>query len=253
MDITDRTPRRSVASWDGAPATDFPADPYPGRRPDGSFLLAGDRVRQVRPGPDAGWTTTDGVDVDAVLSAGGEPGLAERVPVLAYGSNANPAKLAGLRIGPVVALRVTTTGLAAAWCTDPRSDGQIPATLIAAPGAVETHHVLLCTAAQVARLDRVEGRAAGYYDLGVLRTGTVTTEHGRPVDDVLAYVGGYRRQPLAGPTGEPVPVAAVPQAAAARWAAGRPGACATPAVIKPIEVLPEGASTGFPPAAPPAD
>jgi hypothetical protein len=237
MNITDCTPGHPVDSWDGAPAADFPADPYPGRRPDGSFLLVGDRLRQVLPQPDArsGWTTTDGVDVDTLLGGLGEPGLTDRVPVLAYGSNANPAKLADLRIGPVVALQVTTTDLAAAWCTDPRRDGQIPATLIAAPGTVETHHVLLCTNEQMRRFDRVEGRAAGIYDLGVLRTGTVTTEDGQPMDDVLAYVGGHGRQPLAGPTGEPMHVTTVPQAEAARWAARRPVACATPAVIKPLD------------------
>ncbi|MGY1703534.1 hypothetical protein ACI79C_03095 [Geodermatophilus sp. SYSU D00697] len=235
MSTTDCIPSHPVASWDDAPATDFPADPYPGRRPDGSFLLMGGRVRQVLPLPSArsGWTTTDGSDVDALLGGVGEPGLAaERVPVLAYGSNANPAKLAGLRIGPVVALRATTTDLAAAWCTDPRRDGQIPATLIAAPGTVETHHVLLCTSAQMTRFDRVEGRAAGIYHLGVLRTGTVTTEDGQRIDDVLAYAGGWGRQPLAGPAGGPVLVTAVPQAQAAAWAARRPGACATPAVVE---------------------
>lgn len=237
MTVTPCAAGPVVASWDGAPAVDFPADPYPGRRPDGSFVLVGDRVRQVLSLPSArsGWTTTDGVDVDTLLGGLGEPGLADRVPVLAYGSNANPAKLADLRVGPVLALQVTTTDLAAAWCTDPRRDGQIPATLIAAPGTVETHHVLLCTREQLRRFERVEGRAAGIYHLGVLWTGTVTTEDGQPMDDGLAYVGGWGRQPLAGPTGELMHVTAVPQAETARWAARRPGACATPAVIKPID------------------
>src|SRR3954447_19782322 len=182
----------------------------------------------------SGWTTTDGLDLDTLLCAMGEPGLAARVPMLAYGSNANPAKLADLRIGPVVALQVTTTDLAAAWCTDPRRDGQIPATLTAAPGTVETHHVLLCTQEQMRRFDHAEGRTAGIYDLGVLRIGTVTTEDGRRMDDVLAYVGGWGRQPLAGPTGEPMHVTAASQAEAARWAARRPGACATSQVIEPL-------------------
>ncbi|MGY1684438.1 hypothetical protein ACI8AK_02495 [Geodermatophilus sp. SYSU D00867] len=150
--------------------------------------------------------------------------------LLAYGSNANPAKLADLRIGPVVALQVTTTDLAAAWCTDPRRDGQIPATLIVAPDTVETHHILLCTSVQMARFDRVEERAAGIHDLGVLRSGTVTTEVGRRMDDVLAYVGGRGRRPLAGPTGEPMHVTAVPQVEAAQ----RPGAYAAPAVTEPV-------------------
>jgi hypothetical protein len=233
MSLADRALDHLVAVWDGAPAADFPADPYPGRRPDGSFLLVEGHVHRMWPLPSAqsGWTTTDGMDVDALLGSLGEPGLRGRVPVLAYGSNANPAKLEGLRIGPVVALQVITTGLAAVWCTDPRRDGQIPATLVSAPGMVETHHALLCTRAQMARFDRVEGRAAGIYALGRLRAGTVTTEVGQRMDDVLAYVGGWGRQPLVGPTGEPLHLTAVSQAEAARWAARRPGVCSTPAVI----------------------
>jgi hypothetical protein len=237
MTATNGIADRRVASWDGAPVDAFPADPYPGRRPDGSFVVAEGRVRQVVPSPlsPSGWVCADHRDLDELLAALGVDGLVGRVAVLAYGSNANPAKLAALRIGPVVALRVTTTRLAAAWCTDPRGDGQIPATLVSAPGAVEIHHVLLCTPAQMARFDRVEGRAAGIYDLGVLRTGTVTVEGGDVLSDVLAYVGGRGRQPLAGPTGEPIHVTSVPQGDVARWAARRPGACATPAVIKPAD------------------
>jgi hypothetical protein len=237
MTATDSIVSHPIASWDGAAVTAFPADPYPGRRPDGSFVVVDQQIRQIVPEPLApsGWTTTDAVHLDRLLAGLGAAGLTGRVPVLAYGSNANPAKLASLCIGPVVALRVTTTGVAAAWCTDPRADGQIPATLISAPGTVETHHVLLCTPEQMSRFDRVEGRAAGIYDLGVLRTGTVTADDGCGLDDVLAYVGGHGRQPLAGPTGKPIHVSAVPQADAAGWAAGRPGACATPAVIKPLD------------------
>ena len=225
-------------SWDGCRPAEFPADPYPGTRPDGSFLLAGDRVRALRPSP-TGWALGDGEDLDASLRRLGVPGLGDRVPVLAYGSNANPAKLAALRIGPVVALRAVTTGLAAAWCTDPRRDGQIPATLVDAPEVVEAHAVLLCTPAQVDRLDAVEGRAAGYYHLGVLRSGRVVLDDSAVLPGVLAYVGGNRRQPLAGPTGAPLRVAETDQATAAAWAARRPGACG-PASAVVLEVLPPG-------------
>ena len=230
----DMTEYRPAAPWNGASAADFPADPYPGRRMDCFFVLLGDRVHQVLPAPTtpSGWMTASGYDLDVVLEVLGEPRLARRLPVLAYGSNANPAKLAGLRIGPVVALRVSTTGLAAAWCTHPRWDGQIPATLVAAPGAAETHHVLLCTLGQMSHFDRIEGRAAGCYHLGVLRAGTVTTEDGQRMDDVLAYVGGRGRQPLAGPVGGPMRLSAVPQAEVAHWAARASGAFTSAAVVK---------------------
>jgi hypothetical protein len=130
------------------------------------------------------------------------PGVADRFPVLAYGSNANPAKITWLRhamglAGPVVVLRVRCAGLAAVWATHLRArDGQRPATLMADPGHVERHAVWLATPEQILVLDRCEGRGSRYR-LVHLRSGIVATEDGLALRDVLAYVAaGELRAPL---------------------------------------------------------
>lgn len=173
---------------------DYPASPYPGARPDGSFVHADGR----------------GEPLDAV-------DLADGIPVLAYGSNACPAKITWLRdelglTGPVTVLRVRCTGLAAVWASALRQrDGQRPATLAAAPGRVETHAVWLATPEQVRVLDVCEGRGERYR-LARLHTGEIRTEDGLLLPDVLAYLGASEiRLPLL-VDGKPVPCAEVAQA-----------------------------------------
>jgi gamma-glutamylcyclotransferase (GGCT)/AIG2-like uncharacterized protein YtfP len=173
---------------------DYPANPYPGARPDFSFVHQGGQFTELRP-------------VD----------LAEGIPVLAYGSNACPSKITWLReelglTGPVTVLRVHCTGLAAVWASALRvRDGQRPATLAAAPGRVETHAVWLATPEQVRVLDACEGRGARYR-LVRLHTGEIRTEDGLLLPDVLAYVGASEiRLPLL-VDGTPVPCAEVTQA-----------------------------------------
>ncbi|HEX3778058.1 MAG TPA: gamma-glutamylcyclotransferase family protein [Pseudonocardiaceae bacterium] len=204
---------------------DFPAYPYPGSRPDRSFLHERELGRALRPGGAAPWSwrlADDDTDLDDWLADRGEPALAERIPVLAYGSNACPAKITWLRgqlglSGPVVVLRATYTGLAAVWAAALRArDGQRPATLAAAPGLVETHAVWLATPEQVRVLDVCEGRGERYR-LARLATGEIRTEDGNRLDGVLAYLG--RPNPSADRTplhvnGEPVRCAEVTQSEA---------------------------------------
>ena len=202
---------------------DFPARPYPGTRPDCSFVHAdgiGWPLRSV-PGTDWRWALTDtGDDLDEWLAARDAPPLAARIPVLAYGSNANPAKITWLRehlglSGPVVALRVSCDGLAAVWAMGRRVvDTQRSATLVAEPGRVEWHAMWLATAEQVRVLDVCEGRDVRYR-LVRLDSGTVTTEDGIVLPGVLAYTGaGVQRAPVV-VDGSVVRCADVPQAVAA--------------------------------------
>lgn len=195
---------------------DFPEHPYPGARPHSSFVHV------------------DGVGLPVTMSRVDEwlaerslPPVADRVPVLAYGSNANPAKITWLRhtlglAGPVVVLRVRCVGLAAVWAAHLRvRDGQRPATLVAEPGRVEWHAVWLATHDQIRVLDRCEGRGVRYR-LAYLRSGTVTTEDGMVLDDVLAYTAvSELRAPLL-VDGAAVRCADVPQAQA-RDLVGVPG------------------------------
>jgi gamma-glutamylcyclotransferase (GGCT)/AIG2-like uncharacterized protein YtfP len=206
------------------PFTDaeYPARPYPGTRPAHSFVHETGTGWPLRPAPGTGWrwTLTDtGTDLDDWLSARSVPQLAERIPVLAYGSNANPAKITWLRDtlglpGPVVVLRVRCTGLAAVWAAGQRVvDTQRPATLVAEPDRVEWHAVWLATREQIRVLDVCEGRDVRYR-LVRLASGTVTADDGVDLPEVLAYTGATRvRAPLLVDNAF-VRCEAVPQAAA---------------------------------------
>jgi gamma-glutamylcyclotransferase (GGCT)/AIG2-like uncharacterized protein YtfP len=221
---------------------DCPADPYPGVTPDCSFVhldgvahrldpdptryagwrvatggdpggnLGGDTDSDTDHDPDGGDTSDGnpnrGEDLDDWLAARGAPPLAARVPVLSYGSNRCPSKITWLRrqlglAGPVVVLDVVTDGLAAVWAAGLRArDGQRPAVLAAAPGVTERHAVWLATPAQVAVLDRCEGRGERYR-LARVRTGRVRGADGAVFDRPWCYLG-------AGPIRAPLLVAGAP-------------------------------------------
>lgn len=168
---------------DAWPDSAFPADPYPGARPDGSFLHVDGRSHPLTADPAtlSGWRV-GGECLDTALARHGAPPSAARVPLLAYGSNACPSKISWMRgerglAGPVVVLRVRTEGLAAVWSAGRRVvDDQRPATLAAVPGVAEEHAVWLAAPEQFAALDTVEGRDADppRYRLARVATGRVT-------------------------------------------------------------------------------
>lgn len=213
----------------GFPDRYFPALPYPGARPACSFVHDAATGWPLRPDHAAlaGWRLADGTDLDDWLATRGAPPLRERVPVLCYGSNANPSKITWLRstlglAGPAVLLRAHCAGLAAVWAAGARVvDDQRPATLAALPGVRETHAVWLATADQVRVLDRGEGRGERYR-LARVATGTVRLDDGALLDRPLAYVAAEHpgtpartvRYPLL-VDGGPVRCADVPQPVAA--------------------------------------
>jgi len=217
------------------PDRDYPADPYPGAVPDCSFVHLDELSHPVRPGPTtgAGWRVgiRSGPDLDDWLADHGGPPLAARIPLLTYGSNRCPSKITWLRrnlglAGPVVVLRATTRDVAAVWAAGLRKrDGQRPAVLAAAPGAVEEHAVWLATTSQIEVLDRCEGRD-DRYRLARPRA-TVRTEDGGLIEHPWCYLAlGAIRQPLlvedaAGMA--PVRCADLPQLRA-RHLVGRPAA-----------------------------
>ncbi|MFC7612765.1 gamma-glutamylcyclotransferase [Actinokineospora soli] len=185
------------------PDADFPAVPYPGARPDRSYVHDAGHGHPLSVAPDAlsGWRV-GAVDLDAWLAERGCAPLAERTPLLSYGSNANPSKLTWLRAahglsGPVVVLRARTVGLSAVWAAGLRVvDDQRPAVLAAAPGVVEDHAVVMAAEDQVVAFDKCEGRG-DRYQLARVSAGVVTTEDGGSWDAVLAYVGAREiRRPL---------------------------------------------------------
>lgn len=193
---------------------DYPADPYPGCRPEVSYVHhegTGHPLVPVPP-PRAGCVTLrapsgyvladQALDLDRWLAERDAPPLAGRAAVLAYGSNSCPAKLTWLReqfgmTGPVVLLRAVCTGVAAVWAAGVRAhDGQRPVTLVAAPGEVEDHFVWLATPEQLDVLDRCEGNGVRYIRK-VLPKDVVAIEGGLRPDEVQAYLGhSPERMPL---------------------------------------------------------
>ncbi|MFI7676205.1 gamma-glutamylcyclotransferase [Actinophytocola sp. NPDC049390] len=200
---------------------EYPAVPYPGRRPPFSYVHDDATGWALRPDPVAPscWRV-DGTDLDAWLADRGARPLAERVPVLCYGSNVCPSKITWLRDalglpGPAVLLNARCTDVAAVWASGLRVvDDQRPATLTAMPGNVEDHSIWLATQEQVAVLDRCEGRGERYR-LARVDTGEVRLADGTIVDGPLAYVAAApRRMPLL-VAGKPVRCLDVPQSGAA--------------------------------------
>jgi hypothetical protein len=168
---------------------DYPAQPYPGARPDCSFAHIDGTGHPIDVHHDK-WR----FDLDQWLADRGAEPLEGRSAVLAYGSNVCPGKITWLRehaglTGPVIVLRARCEGIAAVWAAGHRIvDYQRPATLAAAPGVVEQHAVWLATPAQIGALDLCEGRGERY-DLARIHTGRVTDEAGDVFTDLLAYVG----------------------------------------------------------------
>jgi gamma-glutamylcyclotransferase (GGCT)/AIG2-like uncharacterized protein YtfP len=203
---------------------DYPAVPYPGRRPPVSYVHDDATGWELTPDPVAssGWRA-DGRDLDDWLATRNAVPLRERVPVLCYGSNACPSKITWLRDalgldGPAVLFRARCTDLAAVWASGLRVvDDQRPATLAALPGNTEDHAIWFATLDQVAVLDRCEGRGERYR-LARVDTGEVRLTDGTVVDGPLAYVAAApRRLPLlaGGERGKPVRCLDVPQSGAA--------------------------------------
>ncbi len=197
---------------------EYPAVPYPGRRPPGSFVHDDATGWELHANA-GGWRVAD-QDLDDWLAARDAPPCADRVPVLCYGSNVCPSKLTWLREalglrGPAVLLRARVTDVAAVWASGLRVvDDQRPATLAALPGNVEEHAVWLATSDQVAVLDRCEGRGERYR-LVRMDSGEVRLSDGTVVDGPLAYTAAKpRRLPLL-VDGAPVRCLDVPQVAAA--------------------------------------
>lgn len=171
---------------------DFPANPYPGARPEGSFVHLDQSGWRLKPNRDqpSGWGMKNS-DLGAALEEMGAPSIQDRLPVLAYGSNANPSKITWLRnelglAGPVVVIRARCKDIAAVWSAGKRArDGQRPAVLAALPGSVEHHTIWLATPEQRRVLDECEGRGQRYR-LSWLRA-DIQLENGAQPTCVLAY------------------------------------------------------------------
>ncbi|MBS9532083.1 gamma-glutamylcyclotransferase [Mycobacterium sp. M1] len=162
--------------------------PYPGLRPTGSWLLTPDRQVHGLDAVESGWQNrTTGESVET----------ADRIWVLAYGSNADPLKLLekdGFLGGDsVIALRAAIIGWAAAWCDARRDEGSVVATLVPAPGRVEVHPILGLTEHQLAVMDDWERHPNTY--CRTRHNDPVLLESGQPAEHVQVYLGTQQRRP----------------------------------------------------------
>jgi gamma-glutamylcyclotransferase (GGCT)/AIG2-like uncharacterized protein YtfP len=182
---------------------EYPADPYPGARPGQSFVHLDGTGWTLLPDPatPSCWRA-DGRDLDEWLAEQAAVPLADRVPVLAYGSNACPSKVTWLReelglSGPAVVFAADCTGLSSVWAAGTRSwDGQRVATVMAAPGVRERHAVWFADPEQLKVLDACEWRG-DRYRLARLDTGEVRLADGSVLDRPFCYTGlSELRMPL---------------------------------------------------------
>ncbi|PRW64026.1 hypothetical protein [Actinopolyspora mortivallis] len=182
---------------------EYPENPYPGARPDCSFVHVDGTGYPVLPDGTApsGWrvvTDTERPCLNHWLATRGATPLHRRRPVLAYGSNVCPEKISWLRselglAGPAVVLRASCIDMAAVWSAGLRPrDGQRPAVLASAPGTVEQHAVWYATAQQRRVLDRCEGRGRRYRLVRLHRSHPVRLDDGTEPERLLAYTAADR-------------------------------------------------------------
>ncbi|MGI6877680.1 hypothetical protein [Microbacterium sp. gxy059] len=150
---------------------------YPGTRPDRSVLIAQDVVAELvgasgaidGTGRDrvedlrvAGLPGSEGeaVRLSAELARRGGAPLADRVPVLAIGSNAAPAQLRHkFADGPALAIpsiRARAQGISVGFCAFLAPLGYVPATATPSPGARTRIALQLVDDAQLDAIDRTE-------------------------------------------------------------------------------------------------
>jgi hypothetical protein len=191
------------------PASDWPEDPYPGDWPDYSYVVDDDAmVHCIEPAAEApsGWAVRSGdeaVDLDDWLRAAGTPVMAERTPVLSFGSNRCPSKVVA-QGGPFVNLECRTKGLAAVWSHGARRDGQTVATLVSASEHEAVFFLSMCSTTDIELLDAVEGLGHRYERVQLDPTQLVL-EDGTSPAEASAYVGVHPiRWPVAGEDGYPV-------------------------------------------------
>ena len=204
------------------PASDWPEDPYPGTWPDHSYVVDADAMVHrivAESQASSGWAVREDGDLvclDEWLGRAGEPGLAERTPVLSFGSNRCPSKVVR-QGGPFVNLECETTGLAAVWSHGIRGDGQTVATLISAHEHESVFFLSLCSPADIELLDLVEGEGRRYVRVP-LDPAHLVLEDGSSPDAATAYVGAHpTRWPVAGADGHPVLLTTMSQQQVAMW------------------------------------
>ncbi len=175
--------RIRTASFGAAPRDD-PLS-YPGRRPQRSFLFWGAEIEMVE--------TYQALE-ERLIEAGASA-VEDRCAVLVVGSNASPAQLASKLepdLVPLPVVAVQASGVDAVYASHLTRYGAVPAAAHFAPGARLRTHVQLLDDAQLAAMDRSEGR--NYERVPLPARVAVRFEIDLSVEAISVYVTG--RPPL---------------------------------------------------------
>jgi hypothetical protein len=206
-----------VATGPDVLAAAFAPHPYPGAIPPWSYCIESGLVRRLTPADDD-YVLDRGLRLTDWLATGGQ----DYAPVLAYGSNACPGRLAQkfrhTAGSGIVLLQATLLGAVKVWSKKPSKVGSIPMTLIAAPGQHVQAHLMLIPEADTADMDSSEGRQGPFYQLARLDQCTIELTNGTVWERPLAYVGHSERGPLMR-SGRPVTCSQADQVAAQSLAA----------------------------------
>lgn len=203
------TPKAAAA--DLARAMDYPYD-----IPSNSYVFAAGRALTLHdPGTDPladGWVNFEGGVVrtgEALgrLGIGETPGMAARVAVLAYGSNAAPEQLGRKFVAADVipVIRARLSGFDVVYAPHFTRYGTIPGTLAPSPGTITNLALSYLTGDQLAVMHETE-MYAGNYVFGCLRGIELTPRGLAPVAEAHGYVSPYGNFNLAG---APVSLAAI--------------------------------------------
>jgi hypothetical protein len=209
-----------MASYEILAVTEYnlPSDPveaaleYPGPRPEGSYITDGEAVVEL---PNTFREFQKAADTQ--LAAAGLPLIAERIPVLAYGSNANPAQLkqklskfetndpTAMQTVPNCAVLLPNT--MAVWHGQPGQVGSYFAELYTGPEAEGTAlqtHVGFLTLEQLGALDASEGETYTRIEMPA-KIGLAAEDK---VTNILAYTA-FKSQILLDKAGKPITVASL--------------------------------------------
>lgn len=218
---------RSISAFETNYNGGYPHN-YPGERPATSFLADTTNVLAAAEGMVYPMMTTQDhtgrlrveaklddnsrrIDLDDLLHELNQPGINDRIPLVAYGANVCPAAMQAKfalddnpEAGVVPTLYATMPGYEAVWQEKPGQRGNGMATLYKGPETTDANiqvAVNFLTPEQLLLLHQGEKN----YDLGYV--GQVTLETGATIP-ALIYVGN---EPVVLKDGHPIAIAAIPR------------------------------------------
>ena len=180
-------------SWPRSrPANSFRSRPYPGQTPNYPYVID---AGMVRPLPQS---VGSAVPSPAGLRGWLPEHTAQHIPLLTYGSNACPGRLAQKFADPsgIAVFPANVSDVVRVWSCRVNYMDAVPATLAAAPGASTTAHVLLLPAQLAHEMDVSEERFGPCYRLVRLLHASVQLPGGPVWQSPLTYLGHAERGPL---------------------------------------------------------